>query len=156
DPGDVLVTYVFNLCEEKLVLDGGQTYWLSIQGKVDCNDTDHAFWASVGLTPTPRDMIGSVPFKAFGTGPYPCMPNGYEPWETIADCCIGCVNMAYLMTGEVCQLLWDNGALDLGANTRGGDPSGINRGIFARAADNIAIKPCRDEEVCFIDAYIWT
>ncbi|MFN7020731.1 MAG: tandem-95 repeat protein [Phycisphaerales bacterium] len=156
EPAFTLVTYVFEMCEEKLVLDGGKTYWISVQGKVNCNDTDQAFWASVGLTPNPRDLLASVPVKAFGEGEYPCLPSGYEPWETIADCCIGCVNMAYLFTGEPCQLLWDNGKVDLGESTRGGDPSGINRGIFSRAADNIAIKPCGDEEVCFIEAYIWT
>ncbi|MCC6320460.1 MAG: tandem-95 repeat protein [Phycisphaerales bacterium] len=156
DPAFTLVTYVFELCEDKLVLDGGKTYWLSVQGKVNCNETDQAFWASVGITPSPRDLLASVPVKAFGDGPYPCDPAGYQPWESIADCCIGCVNMAYLITGEACQLLWDNGKVDLGTQTRGGDPSGINRGIFSRAADNIAIKPCGNEEVCFIEAYIWT
>lgn len=155
-PGFALVTYVFNLCESKLVLDGDQTYWVSIQGKVNCNETDQAFWAIRGVDPEPRDMIGSVPVKAEGLGDYPCEPDGYESWTSIADCCIGCVNMAYLLTGETCQLLWDNGPIDLGANTRGGDASGINRGIFSRAADNISIKPCQDEEVCFIQAWIWT
>lgn len=155
DPGFSLVQYVFNLCDEKLVLEGDRTYWVSVQGKVDCNLTDRAYWASVGVSPRPRDMIGSVPYKAVGLGDHPCTPDGYAEWETIADCCIGCVNMAYLMTGERCQVLWDNGIVDLGP-TRGGAPSGINRAIFSRAADNIALKPCRDEDLCFIEAWIWT
>jgi hypothetical protein len=156
EAGFTLVTYVFNLCEDKLVLDGDQTYWISIQGKVDCNVTDRAYWASVGVRPTPTTLIGSVPFKQFGEGEHPCTVSEFGPWESIADCCIGCVNMAYLFTGERCQLYWDNGAVDLGATTRGGDPSGINRATFARAADNIVIKPCREEEICFIEAWIWT
>jgi hypothetical protein len=59
------------------------------------------------------------------------------------------------MTGSACQIIWDNGDVDRGP-TRGGDPSGINRGTFARAADNIVVKPCRTETICWIEAYIWT
>lgn len=156
ESGYSLITYVFNLCDEKLVLDGGKTYWVSIQAKVDCNVTDRAYWASVSVGSNPMEMLASVPVKAGGLGDYPCLPEGYEPWASIADCCIGCVNMAYLFTGEPCQLLWDNGPIDLGVQTRGGDASGINRAVFSRAADNIAIKPCREERICFIQAWIWT
>lgn len=155
DNGKMLITYVFEFCEDKLVLDGGEQYWVSLQGKVNCNTTDQAFWAIVGVEGDPHDMIGSVPYKALGVGDHPCTVTGYEPWESIADCCIGCANMAYSMTGSFCQLIWNNGDVDLGPE-RGGDPSGINRGIFSRAADNIVVKPCRTEEICWVEAYIWT
>lgn len=155
DNGKMLITYAFEFCDEKLVLDGGEQYWVSLQGKVDCNTTDQAYWAIVGVEGDPHDMIGSVPYKALGVGDHPCTVTGYDPWQSIADCCIGCANMAYSMTGSYCQLIWDNGAVDLGP-ARGGDPSGINRAIFSRAADNIVVKPCRTEQVCWIEAYIWT
>ena len=154
--GFSLVTYVWNLCDEHLTLDGDKTYWLSVQGKVLCNETDRAYWAVVGATPRPSEMIGSVPFKALGVGNDPCTTTTFEEWTTIADCCIGCANTAWLMTGEKCQLLLDNTPVDLDATTRGGDPSGLNRGVFSRAADNIAITPCRNETICFLEAYIWT
>ncbi len=153
--GKTLVTYVFEFCDDKLVLDGGKAYWISLQGKVNCNVTDQAYWASVGLQADPRRQLGAVPYKALGIGDHPCTVSGYEDWETIADCCIGCAAMSYLITGHACQLIWDNGAVDLGP-TRGGDPSGINRGVFSRAADDIVVKPCRTETICWIEAYIWT
>lgn len=155
DNGKMLITYAFEFCDEKLVLDGGEQYWVSLQGKVNCNATDQAYWAIVGVEGDPHTMIGSVPYKALGVGDHPCTVTGYEPWVSIADCCIGCANMAYSMTGSFCQLAWDNGDVDVGP-TRGGDPSGINRAVFSRAADNIVVKPCRTEEICWIEAYIWT
>lgn len=153
--GKLLVTYVFEFCDDKFVLEGDATYWVSLQGKVNCNATDQAFWASAGAEADPFDMIASVPYKAFGVGDHPCTTNTYDAWISIAECCIGCANMAYTMTGSTCQLAWDNGPVDLGP-TRGGDPSGINRGIFSRAADTFVVKPCRTETICWIEAYIWT
>ena len=76
-------------------------------------------------------MIGSVPYKNLGTGDHPCTEPVFGEWETIADCCIGCANMSFSITGSACQIIWDNGNVDLGP-TKGGDPSGINRGIFSR------------------------
>jgi hypothetical protein len=153
--GKMLVTYVFEFCDDKFVLEGDATYWVSLQGKVNCNTTDQAFWASSGAEADPAAMIASVPYKAAGLGDHPCTTNTYDAWISIAECCIGCANMAFTMTGSTCQIAWDNGQVDLGP-TRGGDPSGINRGVFSRAADSFVVKPCRTETICWIEAYIWT
>ncbi len=158
-----LVTYSFNLCDQKIWLSGG-TYWVSLMGKTDGQGTDKSYWASTERT----DILGSVPFKALGVNQgLPFNQYAFGPWESIAECCIGCTDLAFKVTGESCPLVWDNGPPALAGswvddstgiiqNWASGSPSGANGSITSRTFDNFVIKTCEDVEVCFIETYIWT
>jgi hypothetical protein len=98
-------------------------------------------------------LLGSVPVKAIGPyAPLPATPL-WGSWAPIADCCIGCVNMAYSLQGESCPIIWDNGAVDLGP-TKGGSPSmDVANGVQSRTADDFVPRPCIDQQVCYIEIY---
>lgn len=149
-----LVTFFFDLCEEGLWLEGGRTYWVSFYGVTDNQMTDLSFWA-IDEASGPHALAGTPPRKAEG------IPTGawgefeYGDWDSVEDCCVGCVNLAFKLRGESCKLLWDNGRPDLGLG-KGGSPSGANRSRVSRTADNFVTATCQDETVCLIQAWIWT
>jgi len=156
--GFTLVHYHFDFSNDPLWLDGGfggQSYWVSLIGLTDGQGVDTSFWAT---TPAGTALLGSVPVKRV----VPYSPPGgglgaVSPWEPIAQCCIGCVNMVFSLDCKVCVCGWDNGPADLGVNTRGGSLSGSPGGLTTvRTFDDFIVKPCEDVQTCFIEAWIWT
>ena len=152
DDGFVVVNYRFDLCDACIWLEGGKTYWVSIIGLTDNIDmVDLSYWVA-GDERLP--LLGSVPVKRSGTPGSTWGSCDFGPWESIEDCCIGCVNMDFCIDGFSCPILWDNGKVDL--VDRGGSPSGAHRQYQDRTADNFVVKTCRDEDLCLIEAWIWT
>jgi hypothetical protein len=152
DGESALVTYRFDLCDEFLWLEGGKTYWVSIIGLTDNVDmVDLSYWVA-GSEYAP--MLGNIPVKRSGTPGSTWGSCNFGPWESIEDCCIGCVNMDFCVDGYACPILWDNGKVDL--VNRGGSPSGAHMQYHDRTADNFVVKTCRDEYLCMIEAWIWT
>ena len=152
-----LVEYSFSFCDDPLWLDGGRggrSYWVSLVGLTDGQGTDLSYWVAA---PGQAQLLGSVPVKAVGAyAPPPATMPSWGPWNSIATCCIGCVNMVYALQGESCPIIWDNGAVDLGAG-RGGSPSmNIAGAVQSRSADDFLTQTCVDQQICYIDAWIWT
>jgi hypothetical protein len=79
----------------------------------------------------------------------------FGPWGPTSNCCVGCVNMAWRLSGDSCKVVWDNGEVDLSPAGRGGSPS-IASPIPLKTADNFVAPPCEDLNVCYVDAVIWT
>ena len=154
--GFTLVTYRFEFCEHELWLEGGKVYWASLIGIHDNVTNDMSFWAVAGDPRQPDPIAGNVPCKRRGEPGQAWNEFSFtEPWETISDCCIGCIGFAFKIEGSSCKILWDNGKVDLSAS-RGGSVSGVSHDRTARTADNFTIPPCRDNEVCYIDGYVWS
>jgi len=153
--GFVLITYRFDLCEEELWLDGGKTYWLSLIGLADRVTDDLSFWAVSGDPQQHNPIAANVPCKARG------LPGGnwdefeFDAWDSIAECCVGCVGFAFKLEGQSCKVLVDNGGPDLGMG-RGGTPSGVHREQTTEAVDSFTLPPCKDDPICFIEGYIWS
>lgn len=154
-PGYDLVTYEFDLCDAHLWLEGGKTYWVSLMGLSDNNTQDLSFWIEAPAHYGEHNLLAGVPRKALGTNSGNWNTFTFGAWEGISDCCIGCVNMCFDITGSSCKVYWDNGPVDLDPLTAGGSPSGANGYITSRSVDNFTINPCKDERVCAIEAYVW-
>ncbi len=166
--GFTLVSYYFDLCSECFTLEGGKNYWVSLVGVSDGQQTDLSYWASTTPEANPQGMMGLPPFRKTGIGgPFP-YPFNFGPWETTAQCCNGCANLAWKLTGEGCIVAWDNGKIDLGHMifddkgqfmTAGcGSPSGADRAnpTQPRTADNFIMRGCDPTPVCFVETWIWT
>lgn len=154
--GFVLITYRFDFCEHELWLEGGKAYWVSLIGLHDNVTSDMSFWAVAGDPRQPDPIAGSVPCKRRGEPGQPWNEFLFvEPWETISDCCIGCIGFAFKLEGSSCKILWNNGEVDLGS-TRGGSGSGVLVNQTMRTADNFTMPPCDDNAVCYIDGYVWS
>ena len=153
DGESTIVNYRFDLCDACIWLDGGKTYWVSLIGLTDNIDQqDLSYWVA-GDENLP--ILGSIPVKRSGTpGSTWGSCNFTGPWESLEDCCIGCVNMDFCVDGYSCPIIWDNGDVDL--VNRGGSPSGGHQQYHDRTADSFVVKTCRDEELCLIEAWIWT
>lgn len=159
-----LVTYSFSFCSDPLYLEGGRSYWVSLIGVTDGQGADSSYWAATSPPGVPGAVIGAPPKKTIGL-PSSSWPNfQYEPWQSVGECCIGCVNFAFKLAGEACPLVWDNGkaappSVGEGANVvPAGTMSGANAGMHPqpRAADNFLIKPCTTAEICYIEAVVYT
>lgn len=147
-----LVRYTFDLCDEKLWLDGGRTYWWSLYGVGSCDGEDLSSWVA-----STSAIAGSVPVKASGLPSEHCHPTDFGPWQPLDECCLGCVNMAYKVVGVACPLIWDNAAAATAAGSAGGVLSeNFSPIVRPRGADDFVVKPCADQEVCLIDAWLWT
>ena len=148
-----VVEYCFDFCDDRLWLEGGRTYWVALIGLTDSTGSDSSFWLA---SPGDQLLKGSVPAKAFGTPGQTWGSINWGPWNGISNCCIGCVNMAFELRGQSCPLVWNNGVAASGA-AAGGTLSGAS-GLqsLRRTADNFVLKPCADESICYIEAYIWT
>ena len=167
--GFSLVSYYFDLCSECFTLEGGNNYWVSLVGVSDGQQTDLSYWASTSTVADPNGLMGLPPFRRTGVGgPFP-YPYVYQNWETTAECCNGCANLAWKLTGEGCIVAWDNGKIDLGRTIfdgkKGdffipgcGSPSGADRAnpTQPRTADNFVMKGCVPTPVCFVETWIWT
>jgi VCBS repeat-containing protein len=165
--GYKLVTYSFDLCSEHIWLPGG-VYWIALVGLTDGQGTDLSYWAAVGDQPDSSKLLGSVPAKVLGIQQSPGWTEyAFGKWEDTNECCVGCVNLAYKLTGVSCPVVWDNGGPALSGawtdtvsglsyNYAGGSPSGANGPFAAITADNFVVKPCEDLDVCYIETYIWT
>jgi hypothetical protein len=148
--GLFLVQYCFTFCDDPLWLEGGKSYWVSLVGIADPTGNDISYWVT---DPSGARMLGAVPQKAAATSAGPV----WGPWGTIADCCIGCVNTIFSLQGESCPIIWDNGTVDLSAAGKGGSLSmNFSSTTKARTADDFVTFTCDDEQVCYIDAWIWT
>ncbi|MBX3385334.1 MAG: tandem-95 repeat protein [Phycisphaeraceae bacterium] len=158
-----LVTFSFDLCDKKLWLKGG-TYWLSLVGLTDGQGTDKSYWASVENGRTLANVPCKVQGQTHGLGWSEFV---FGKWESISECCIGCTDLAFKLTGESCPLVWDNGGpalvgtfmdttTGLIQNWANGAPSGANGAVKSRTLDNFVIKTCEDVDVCYIETYIWT
>lgn len=152
--GLTMVTYRFDLCDLCLWLEGGRVYWVSLTGLTDHINDDISYWVA-DLRPE-AVIAGKPPVKAEGTH-IPPWHGDFEfgPWMSADECCLGCHNMVYCLFGDSCKILWDNGPPVTGAGA-GGTPSGAHQAQESRAADDFVTQTCRDEEVCLIDAWIWT
>lgn len=164
-----LVTYVFDMCNQNIWLPGG-VYWVSIIGITDGQGTDLSYWAAAGDVPDPAKMLGATPYKAEGypqSEPLTSIKYNFGDWYSAVECCVGCANMAFKLTGVSCPIVWDNGGpaltgswtdqmTGIAYNLAGGSPSGANGPFQAITADNFVVKPCEDLDVCYIETYIWT
>ena len=145
-----LVKYCFDFCDDSLWLEGGRTYWVSLVGLSDGLGVDASYWEA---TMPGASMIGSIPVK--GVAGYGS-PIPWGPWASIAQCCIGCVNLVYELRGESCPIIWNNGGPDLGMG-RGGSPSmDFGGGVRVRTADDFVTRTCIPQTICLIEAWIWT
>jgi len=155
--GFFLVRYDFDFCEEEtqLWLEGGRTYWWSLMGLGTCTANDLSSWAVA-----PGPVVGSPPVKADGLGyggsGVACYPSSFDAWAQLDECCIGCVNMAYNFHGVACPIIWDNGPALLGAAGGGILSENLSPSQRPRGADDFVIKPCDDERLCLIDAWVWS
>lgn len=150
--GFSVVTYRFDLCDACIWLEGGKTYWVSIIGLPDNIDmTDLSYWLADDAN---GRILGNVPVKRSGTPGSTWGSCTFGPWESLEDCCIGCVNMDFCIDGYSCPILWDNGRVDL--MDRGGSPSGAHQQYNDRTADSFVVKTCEPADVCLIEAWIWT
>jgi hypothetical protein len=156
--GYSMVTYSFDLCGDCFFLDGGKSYWVALVGRSDQTGNDLSYWVSTTPNPSPSTVMGMPPVKRFGIGGPEPYPFNFQPWEPTNDCCLGCVNMSYRITGEACLEAWNNGTIDLNPATEGGTPSGTHRATPnpPRAADNFIIRGCDPVKVCYLETYIWT
>jgi hypothetical protein len=135
-------------CDDPLWLDGGKTYWVSLVGLTDNQGTDISYWVT---DPHAAPMIGSVPEVATATaGP------SWGPWAPGELGCCGCVNMVYTLQGESCPIIWDNGPPDLGPGRGGSLSMNFTAGVRARTADDFVTTTCADQQICYIDAWIWS
>lgn len=165
--GYKLVTFRFDFCDEHLWLPGG-TYWAALIGLTDGQGNDFSYWAAVGDDSNPAPLLASVPCKNMGVSQGQGWSDYvFSKWEPITECCVGCVNLAFKLTGVSCPIIWDNGgpalagawiddSTGLSYNYASGSPSGANGPFKAITADNFVVKPCEDVEVCYIETYIWT
>jgi hypothetical protein len=156
--GYSMVTYSFDLCSECFYLDGGKNYWVAFVGRSDQTGTDLSYWVATTPNPSPSTVMGLPPLKRSGIGGPEPYPFTFQPWEPTNQCCLGCVNMSWHMTGEACLEAWNNGTIDLNPATEGGTPSGTHRATPTppRAAENFVIKGCDPVQVCYLETYIWT
>ncbi len=153
--GFTLVTYRFDLCDEELWLDGG-TYWLSLIGITDNVTNDLSYWAVSGDQQQHHPIAGNVPCKARGIAGGNWGEFTFGEWDTISDCCVGCVGFAFKLVGDSCKIIWDNNGPDLTVDGRGGSPSGVYRERTAQSFDNFVIAPCTDDPICFLEGYVWS
>lgn len=171
--GQTLVAYRFDLCDpgvglvppptadrpaEPLWLDGGKVYWVSLSGvqvSFTPGDTSASYWVTsnrgvpiIGRPPQTASgsLGGNAPFYDLVT---------WGPWANLADCCIGCVNMEFTLSGESCPCPWDQTFTDETAVT-GARSGSLGTNTTLRAADNFVIPPCDPRMVCLIEGYIWT
>lgn len=150
--GFYLVTYTFDLCDQNLWLDGGRTYWWSLIGLGTCDGTDLSSWAA-----STAPVAGSPPVKADGLPPVHCWATNFGDWSPLDACCIGCVNMSYKVVGQACPIIWNNGPALVSGPGAGGVPSeNISPILRPRGADDFVVKPCNDQKVCLIDAWVWS
>ncbi len=150
--GFSVVTYRFDLCDKCVWLEGGKTYWVSLIGLPDhIDNTDLSYWVA---GPTGQPLLGSVPVKRSGTPGSTWGSCNFGPWQSLDTCCIGCVNMDFCVDGYSCPIIWDNGGVDL--VNKGGSASGTHQQYSDRTADSFVIKTCKDEDLCLIEAWIWT
>ena len=153
-----LVTYTFNICEDELWLDGGKSYWVTLIGRTDNQGTDTSYWVTTSAQPDPTHILGKPPQKSNAPATWGSTYM-YGPWESGADCCAGCVNLAWKISGEACKVAWDNGkpVASTDQNT-GGTPSGADgAGLpMPHTVDNFILNPCTTTEVCYLEAYVWT
>lgn len=149
--GFYLVRFDFDLCGERLWLEGGRAYWWSLIGLGTCLGDDYSSWVVI---PTP--ITGRPPVKADGLDPYPCYPTQFNPWVTLDECCIGCVNMSYRVVGTSCPIIWDNGPALTGPAANGVLSENLSPTQLWRGADDFVVKPCEDVTICLIDAWIWS
>lgn len=155
--GLFLVKYRFDLCDLCLWLDGGRTYWVGLIGLTDSVDmSDISYWV-VDQREEAR-IMGRPAFKAEGqTIPGWNQPFEFGPWEPIEDCCVGCHNMVFCIFGDSCKLIWDNGpAGESQADALASPASGAHRSQESKAADDFVTPTCEPQEVCLIDAWVWT
>lgn len=152
-----MVTYSFSFCGDPLHLDGGKSYWVSLIGITDNQGSDSSYWVTSTPTSNPGGTMGAGAKKAYGLPGSTWGNYTFEPWGSLDECCLGCVNFAYNLRGEVCPLVWNNGPPDV-TTPAAGALSGANRAQYPppRAADNFIVKPCDPVSVCLIETYIYT
>lgn len=148
-PDDRFHEIVYTFTPEHVVLPAG-AYWVSITGLSDGRGTDESYFA----TANNGVIRGAVAKKRIGTG-----GSGFNypsAWTPVTECCVGCTDLAFTVCASPCSIIWDNGHADISA-TAGGSPSersnGSNR---ARTADDSAISPCTDTNLCYAEAWIFT
>lgn len=156
--GFSLVTYKFDFCSDALYLDGGKVYWVVLYGLPDNTGKDVSYWVTTTAASNPGGVMGSAPLKRFGTPTAQYLQFAYGPWENAAECCAGCVNLSWKISGESCKVLHDNGLPARSEGAGGGTPSGADRAnpTPPRAADDFVTMPCSASEVCYVDGYVWT
>jgi len=152
--------FQFQFFFDCLWLKGG-TYWASLVAVAPNADaTFEAFWASAGLAgdpPTPTVM-----------GMRPIFMEGEGEWQEFDPCCHLCTDLQFCLIGESCPIMWDNGKPFL-ADADDLPPGNPPFAVFgtrsekstltarnSRAADQFIVKTCNDEEVCYLEGYIFT
>lgn len=164
-----LVTYAFDFCTAPIFLDGGKSYWISVFGLTDAQGVDSSYWASTTPTSNATGVMGAAPCKTLGVLGSSWPNFTFNTWEPADQCCLGCVNLAFSIRGELCPKIWENGDAarassngdglgGISGTGLGGTFSGANRTASPppRTADNFVTRPCKDQDVCLIDAVIYT
>jgi predicted outer membrane repeat protein len=139
----------------------GGAYWASLVAIApNADDQFEAFWVSTGLPgnpPTPTVM-----------GMRPIFMEGMGDWQEYDPCCHPCTDLQFCIIGESCPIIWNNGKPYLGGADES-EPANPPYDVFgtrsekstltprnSRAADQFVIKTCAEEEVCYIEGYIFT
>lgn len=139
------IVFEFDLSREKIWLEGGVPYWVSLQGCSDLTEGYEAYW----VTANNRVIRGTVPKK---------MEIGVdEGWRPLDECCIQCTDLSFCIEAEMCKILIDNGKPGPAA-TAGGSRSekSTSPARDSRAADQVVIATCNDYKVCLVEGYIYT
>jgi len=159
------VIYTFDVAdqndddENNIVLKGG-TYWVSVVGLSDnrCATMpmcDSTFWLAAE-----GPVKGSVPKKIFGvpgTGRIGSYNYSGQEWIPFDECCIGCVDLSFVVCATPCKILIDNGdALAQGGVLGNRSERSASNTRNSRAADDFVVNPCHDLAVCYIEGCVYT
>jgi hypothetical protein len=111
-------------------------------------------------------ICGGSPSTILGKRPQ--FMDGLNDWAEYDPCCHPCDDFVFCLSGTTCPIMWDNGKPFLA----GADdlvPPGPPYQVFgtrsekstltvrnSRAADQFVVKTCNEEEVCYLEGYLFT
>lgn len=146
----------FNIAFESIdIWVRGGVYWVTVavlaESPANPADAPQFFWGQTDV------QKGNVPKFRSPT-------NGHPNWTPI-DSLNGtptpsrCKDFAFRVGGRSCKILHDNGTWNVTRAGALGAPSIINSAFTAsnvRSADQFVTNPCRDEQLCYVEAYLLT
>jgi len=126
----------------------GGAYWVSFIGFSGTGDADEEFfWGTSG-----NQVVKGRPGQFFDT-------NENEPqWVSIDEICCGCTDFNFCIEGDDCKILVDNIGAG-GAYSTSNYGSSINNNNIAqdtRSADDIVVKDCADQRLCYFEGYLFS
>lgn len=127
-------------------LRGGCTYWVSPVGIGDGSGEDVYYFATT-TAPAGGVQINQGQFTK---------PEGFvtfPDWTPVEVTNVKKRDFAFAVCATECELLWDNGQADLSRELH--KNVSVNLPHF-RAADNFALAPCQDWNLCMVEVCILT